>query len=176
MLKSCRRHCHFMVLKLTLPRCSNEEWKNKRDFWEFWPSQTIYERQCIYGQKVGIPISLECCCRFEMGITSWCKNSKPLITVNCAGWTSLLMWTCNIKFENSPIMSHKYYEKIAKFYLHSSLLPLIWRKNYDFLNYLMTLEFSLKWDFLVDFQTLWLIWACNCTEHSRWSMEIEPIF
>ena len=128
--KVCRRHCHFMVLKLTLPRCSNEEWKNKRDFWEFWPSQTIYERQCIYGQKVGIPISLECCCRFEMGITSWCKNSKPLITVNCAGWTSLLMWTCNIKFENSPIMSHylEYYEKIAKFYLHSSLLPSIWRK------------------------------------------------
>ena len=36
--------------------------------------------------------------------------------------TSLLMWTCNIKFENSPIMSHKYYEKIAKFHLHSSLL------------------------------------------------------
>ena len=44
--------------------------------------------------------------------------------------TSLLMWTCNIKFENSPIMSHylEYYEKIAKFYLHSSLLPSIWRK------------------------------------------------
>ena len=94
------------------------------------PLASMTATQCIYGQKVGIPISLECCCRFEMGITSWCKNSKPLITVNCAGWTSLLMWTCNIKFENSPIMSHylEYYEKIAKFYLHSSLLPSIWRK------------------------------------------------
>ena len=138
--KVCRRHCHFMVLKLTLPRCSNEEWKNKRDFWEFWPSQTIYERQCIYGQKVGIPISLECCCRFEMGITSWCKNSKPLITVNCAGWTSLLMWTCNIKFENSPIMSHYFIMKKLQ-------------------NFIYILAFSLQFDGkIMTYKTFWWHW------------------